>query len=203
MKKLISAMLLCAPLSALAADATVDLTFKGTLTAPTCTASFTGSSGVDIAFGSLNASDIVGKAEGTIVPAAPVKNVSLKFSGCNSITNIKVNFVGASTSGYGFVRKAVNFRDTSDRESGLGVALLKNADSTSTDDAVYVSADKAGEPTVLSLATLAKTGEVYTWPLYAKMVVTKNSLLKDSAAVNTNSAGKDLKADVYANIVYD
>ncbi|WP_369462357.1 fimbrial protein [Citrobacter braakii] len=203
MKKLISAMLLCAPLSALAADATVDLTFKGTLTSPTCTTSFTGSDGVNIAFGSLNASDIVGKVQGTIIPAAPVKNVSLKFSGCNSISNIKVNFVGASTSGAGFIRKAVNFLDTSKRESGLGFALFKNTASTSIDDAVYVSADKEGEPNVLTLATLTKTGNDYTWPLYAKMVVTLNSLLKDSAAVNTNSAGKDLSATAYANIVYE
>ncbi|POT57191.1 hypothetical protein C3432_17710 [Citrobacter amalonaticus] len=203
MKKIISAMLLCAPLSALAADATVNLTFKGTLTAPTCTASFVGSNGTDIAFGSLNASDIVGKAQGTIIPAAPVKNVSLKFSGCNSITNIKVNFVGASTSGAGFIRKAVNFLDANDRESGLGFALFKNTASTSETDAVYVSADKAGEPTVLPLASLTKTGNDYTWPLYAKMVVARGGLMADSVAVNANSAGKDLQAKAFVNIAYE
>lgn len=48
MKKIISAVLFCAPLSALAADATVDLTFKGTLTQPTCSAAFTGMAGGQI-----------------------------------------------------------------------------------------------------------------------------------------------------------
>ncbi|WP_369462353.1 fimbrial protein [Citrobacter braakii] len=200
MKKLISAMLLCAPLSALAADATVDLTFKGTLTQPTCTASFVGTNGTDIAFGAINASDIMGKEEGSIIAAAGTKDVALQFTGCaGGTTNLNISFAGTDVSGYGFLGKAPSFLDSASVKSGLGFALFKDKAKTAADDAI----DFRSEANSVALSSLAKTGETYKWPLYAKMVVTKNSLLKDSAAVNANSAGKDLTAKAFVNIAYE
>lgn len=203
MKKVISALLLCAPLSTLAADNKIDLKFSGNLIAPTCKASLVGTTGNDIPFGDIAASDLLALGQGTVVPKAPVKDLSLKFAGCDSITNIKVNFVGGSTSGAGFIRKAVNFLDKVDgKESGLGVAFFTVKNSTSANDAIYVSKDKEGEPNVLSLATLTKSGSDYLWPLYAKMVVARGELVATSSALDANSAGKDLIATISANIVY-
>ncbi|HGY1813789.1 TPA: fimbrial protein [Citrobacter braakii] len=201
MKKIISAVLFCAPLSALAADATVDLTFKGTLTKPTCTASFVGTNGKDIAFGAINASDIMGKAEGIIIAAAGTKDVALQFTGCaGGTTNLNISFEGTDVSGYGFSGHAPSFLDSASVKSGLGFALFKDKAKTAVDEAIEF---KSSTVDTVALSSLAKTGETYKWPLYAKMVVTKNSLLKDSAAVNANSAGKDLTAKAFVNIAYE
>ncbi|EGT0643368.1 fimbrial protein [Citrobacter braakii] len=204
MKKIISAVLFCAPLSALAADATVDLTFKGTLTQPTCSAAFTGmAGGTDIAFGNINASDIVGKADNTVITAAPVKDVSIQLTGCGGgITRVSLDFVGTALSGYGFNGAAASFVDplNANALSGLGFAIFKDQTTTSNLEAISM---KAGELEYFELANLTKTGETYKLPLYAKMVVTKNALLNTSAAVNTNSAGKDLSASAYVNIAYE
>lgn len=198
MKKLISAMLFCAPLSALAADATVDLKFTGTLLQPTCTASFIGSNGTDIAFGNVNASDIVGKSDDTVITAVPAKNVFLQLDNCGGgVTKIDVSFGGPAISGYGFNGKAPTFLN-SGNASGLGFALFTDVAKTATADALSFKDVASTYP----LSTLTKNGNTYKLPLFAKMVVARDTLIKDSSAINSNSAGKDLSASAYVNISY-
>jgi len=201
MKKMLAALLLGAPLAALAADpsATVDLKFSGTLLQPTCTASFLGTTGNDIAFGALNASDILGKTQDSIIPAAPVKDVFLKLDNCGSgVTQITVNFNGPSISGYGFSGKAPVFLNASNGNSGLGVALFTDKADTTVDAAVKFKEDR-----VVPLSSLTADGATgYKWPLFAKMVVAKDAPLATAAAINTNSAGQDLKATAFVSVSY-
>lgn len=201
MKKIIATLMFCTPLAALAADpsSTVDLKFTGKLLQPTCTASFLGTTGNDIAFGALNASDIVAKAQDTIIPAAPVKDVFLKLANCGSgVTQVTVNFSGPNISGYGFKEKAPVFMNTANGNSGLGVALFTNKADTTVASAVAFKTDR-----VVRLSTMTADGtNAYKWPLFAKMVVAKATQIADSAAINTFSAGQDLRATASVSVSY-
>lgn len=201
MKQVISALLLCAPLSVLANDATINLTFSGTITAPTCKASFVGTNGKDIAFGSINASDIMGKKNNTIIGAAPVKDASLKFTDCGGgVTRLLLSFNGTDISTVGFSGKAPSFLDTQNNgKSGLGFALFTDKSKTAVGDAIGFKS----EVQTISLSNVPKSGNTYTWPVYAKMVVVSDTLLANDASINSNSAGKDLIANAFVNISYE
>ncbi|WP_370603476.1 fimbrial protein [Citrobacter braakii] len=201
MKQVISALLLCAPLSALAADATVNLTFSGTLTAPTCKASFAGTNGSDIAFGNINASSLLGKKDGDIITDAPVRDASLKFTDCGGgVTRLLLSFSGTDISAAGFSGRAQNLLGAQDNaKSGLGFALFADKSKTASSDAISFML----EPLTVNLSAVPKSGNTYTWPVYARMVVIRGSYLTDSNAINTNSAGKDLIANAFVNISYE
>ncbi|PLR40668.1 hypothetical protein CYR55_05140 [Chimaeribacter californicus] len=201
MKKILATLMICSPFAALAADpsATVDLKFEGTLLQPTCTASFLGTAGNDIAFGALDASDIIAKTQDTIIPAAPVKDVFLKLANCGAgVTQVTVNFNGPSISGYGFSGRAPVFLNQTEANSGLGVALFTNRADTTVESAVKFKEDRV----VLLSSMTADGANTYKWPLFAKMVVAKDGPLATAAAINTYSAGQDLQATAFVSVSY-
>lgn len=205
MKKIISAMLLCAPLGALASDATVNLTFKGTLTQPTCTASFLGTNGTDIAFGNIDASDIANKTNDTVIAAAPIQDVAINLANCGGgVTKLIVGFGGSAVSGYSFKNKAPVFTDPSagNAASGIGFALFTSKDKSAIGDAISFDGTTT---TTLNIADLPKTGDNYKWPLFAKMVVANSAKLIPGTQEKylENIAGKDLIANAYVNITYE
>lgn len=202
MKKVISVLLLCTPFSALAGDADVKLTFSGTLTSPTCTASFVGTKGTDIGFGNINASDIIGKKEDTVIAAAPVRDVSLQFTGCGGgVSRVLVSFQGTDVSGYGFFGKAPSLVDSGGVKSGLGFALFTDKSKSAVADALGFRSEVTTVD--LNSGAVTKSSDKYTWPIYAKMVVTREASLATEGGVNSNSAGKDLTAKAYVNISYE
>lgn len=94
-------LMLSAANTASAADA-IDVQFKGTLTNPTCTATFTGSNGTDLHFPTIKASDFSSLSNGALVPGAPVPGY-IKFAACGGgVSAVTIKFVGNSVSGYGF-----------------------------------------------------------------------------------------------------
>lgn len=208
MKKLITAMLFCAPLSAMAADATVDLTFKGTLLQPTCSSSFVGTDGTDIAFGNINASDFVTMtsmtagnplADGSTIGTA--KNVFLQFTGCGGgVSQFNIEFGGPEITGYGvYSDKAplLRIKDSPTVRTGLGFALFRNSTTTSVDDAIKFRSGKFS----LAITDLTKDGETYKLPLYARIIMEQRSNLDTSAEIN-RLAGSDLIASAWVKVDY-
>lgn len=199
MKKIISALLLCTPLSAMAADATVDLKFTGNLLQPTCSASFVGTSGTDIAFGAINASDIYNKTGDVIISAAPVKDVFLQLDNCGGgVTQMSIAFGGTAVSGYQFYGKAATLSNPKGDSSGVGFALFRDKSKTALADAIPMKDEKVA----YNISQFTKTGNTYKLPLYAKMVVVRDAFLTNLTEINNRAAGQDLTANAYVNIEY-
>lgn len=208
MKKIITAMLFCTPLSALAADSSVDLKFTGTLLQPTCVASFVGTNGADINFGEINASDYVTVSGDTVTPAVDgalvgtKKDVFVQFSNCSGISKFLINFstTDGGTNGP-FSNKLAIFRvaDGSNLHSGLGLALFTNKDATAPADAIQFLNSPTNKTYLID--DLVSDKGVYKLPLFARIAVANRTYVDTKSEIH-GVAGHDLSATASVNIEY-
>ncbi|MBU9855229.1 fimbrial protein [Rahnella bonaserana] len=155
--------------SAWAADS-IDVQFKGTLTNPTCTATFTGSTGTDLHFPTMKASVFNSLQQGAIVPGDTVPGY-IKFTSCGGgVTAVNIQFVGKSVSGYGFQGKAMYFTQGA-ATSQLGMVLFKSSSDTSEDNAIPVSS--ATTAIRYPLASMVKEGSDYKYNVFGRLVLAK------------------------------
>ena len=170
MKKKLAILILLSATNVHAATDTIDVQFKGTLINPTCTASFTGTSGTEIQFGTIRASDFASKADGAVI-SQTAEPASINFTGCGGgVANVTLQFIGGDTSGYGFSGKSTYFKSGSDN-SRLGMALFKNATANTVAEAIDMASSVPSK--IIPLSSLEKSGSNYAYNVYARIVVSK------------------------------
>ncbi|MBU9850679.1 fimbrial protein [Rahnella aceris] len=193
MKKLTLVLSLVGLINIAWAADSIDVQFKGTLTNPTCTATFTGSTGTDLHFPTIKASDFSSLSNGALVPGSAIPGY-IKFSTCGGgVSAVTIKFVGTSVSGYGFQGKSTYFRTAGGEDSRLGLVLFKTSTDTSVENAIYMGDVPAQR---FELTSLVKEGNDYKYNVFGRIALSNSSKNMD------NSLG-DLTASGVINIGYE
>lgn len=168
-----------------AADA-IDVQFKGTLTNPTCTASFTGTTGTDLHFPTLKASDFSSLHDGDVVSSTAVPGY-LKFTACGAgVAGVTIQFVGSAVAESGFQGKASYFIASGlTVSSRLGLALFK----TSTDTSAANAIDLKGPAERFALTSLVKEGNDYKYNVFGRIVVASADYALFNSLGNLTASG--------------